>query len=455
MFNSIFRTKVSQPVRTSHLGKFWNLLTEANASITDFGERRSARLAASFLLVIAAFDLIGGFARAARMGLIVGFSGPIGISLIPLLLAYGLVKTKWYRAGIFIFALGFNSLAYVSMILEGRQANFGNLIFIYIPLGLILVSALVSAWATFLLLGLNVCALWITTSFVISYQPDGLVVLIGLMSTTGLVLIVLSNFQKSLEQSRLDELKQINKELDSARIDLEQRVAARTKDLATVAEVGTATATILESKQLLQEVVNLTKERFNLYHSHIYLLDETGENLVLTAGAGEPGRIMVAKGHSIPMDREQSLVARAARDRKGVTVNDVTQAPDFLPNPLLPETRSELAVPMIVGSRVIGVFDIQSEQIGRFTDADVNVQTTLAAQLAASIQNVRTYEQSKAQAELESLVNTISQKIQRTTTVEDTLQTAIREIGLALGASRVSANIGASIRYDSDEAKNN
>ena len=71
---------------------------------------------------------------------------------------------------------------------------------------------------------------------------------------------------------------------------LEQRVADRTKDLATVAEVGTATATILETDKLLQAVVDLTKERFNLYHSHIYLLDEKGENLVLTAGAGEPGR---------------------------------------------------------------------------------------------------------------------------------------------------------------------
>jgi len=224
---------------------------------------------------------------------------------------------------------------------------------------------------------------------------------------------------------------------------LEQRVAARTKDLATVAEVGTATATILESKRLLQEVVDLTKERFNLYHSHIYLLDEKGENLVLTSGAGEPGRIMVAEGRSIPLNREQSLVARAARERKGVTVNDVTQAPDFLPNPLLPDTRSELAVPMVVGANVIGVFDIQSEQVGRFTDSDVNIQTTLAAQLATSIQNVRSFEQSKTQADFESLVNTIGQKIQRATTVEDTLQTAIRELGMALGASRVKASISA------------
>ncbi len=229
---------------------------------------------------------------------------------------------------------------------------------------------------------------------------------------------------------------------------LEQRVAARTKDLEIVAEVGTATATILESKRLLQEVVDLTKERFSLYHSHIYLLDEEGKNLVLTAGAGEPGRIMVAEGRSIPLDREQSLVARAARERKGVTVNDVTQAPDFLPNPLLPDTRSELAVPMIVGGNVIGVFDIQSEQVGRFTDSDVNIQTTLAAQLATSIQNVRSFEQSKKQAEMETMVNTIGQKIQRTTSVEEALQTAIRELGSAIGASRVSAKV--SRREDSE-----
>lgn len=231
---------------------------------------------------------------------------------------------------------------------------------------------------------------------------------------------------------------------------LEQRVTARTKDLEIVAEVGTATATILESERLLQEVVDLTKERFNLYHSHIYLLDEEGKNLMLTAGAGEPGRIMVAEGRSIPLDREQSLVARSARERKGVTVNDVTQASDFLPNPLLPDTRSELAVPMIVGGNVIGVFDIQSEQVGRFTDSDVNIQTTLAAQLATSIQNVRSFERSKKQAEMESMVNMIGQKIQRTTSIEETLQTAIRELGTAIGAPRVKVKLGNTINTGSD-----
>lgn len=223
---------------------------------------------------------------------------------------------------------------------------------------------------------------------------------------------------------------------------LEQRVTDRTRDLNIVAEVGTVAATILESKRLLQTVVDLTKERFNLYHSHIYLLDEVGQNLVLAAGAGEPGRQMVAEGRSIPLNREQSLVARAARERRGVTVNDVTQAPDFLPNPLLPNTRSELAVPILVGDNLIGVFDVQSDMIGRFTESDISVQTTLASQLATSIQNVRLFEQARAEAQLEAAVNTIGQKVQAATTLEDTLQTAIREIGLALGASRVSIQVG-------------
>jgi len=233
-------------------------------------------------------------------------------------------------------------------------------------------------------------------------------------------------------------------------VSLEERVTARTKDLATVAEVGTATATIRESKMLLQEVVDLTKERFHLYHSHIYLLDEKGENLELTAGAGEPGRIMVAEGRSIPLSLEKSLVARAARERKGITVNDVTQSPDFLTNPLLPNTHSELAVPMLVGGKLIGVFDIQSDLVGRFTDSDIHIQTTLASLVATSIQNVQSFEQSRKQAEFESLVNAIGQKLQRATSIEETLKIGIREVGMALSASQVSASI--SLPKDSSDS---
>jgi GAF domain-containing protein/HAMP domain-containing protein len=176
---------------------------------------------------------------------------------------------------------------------------------------------------------------------------------------------------------------------------LENRVQERTKALSTVSEISTKVSSLLDIEKLLQEVVDLSKERFDLYHAHIYMLDDKGETLVLAAGSGTPGRQMVAEGRAIPLNREQSLVARAARAKQGVTVNDVTEAPDFLPNPLLPDTRSELAVPMILGEQVLGVFDVQSDKIGRFGESDINVQTILASQIAASIQNVRLYEQSR------------------------------------------------------------
>ena len=176
----------------------------------------------------------------------------------------------------------------------------------------------------------------------------------------------------------------------------EQRAATvllgkRAQELATVAEVGTAVSTVLDPQEMLQSVVELTKERFGLYHAHVFLLDESGETLVLRSGAGEVGRQMVAEKRSIPLNNEQSLVARAARTKQGVTVNDVRSNPDFLPHPLLPETRSELAVPLVVGGQVLGVLDVQSEQVGRFTEEDIRIQATLASQVAVALQNAMQY----------------------------------------------------------------
>ncbi len=173
----------------------------------------------------------------------------------------------------------------------------------------------------------------------------------------------------------------------------------RAAELQTVAEVGTAAAASLNPAELLANVANQTKERFGLYHVHIYLLDDTGQDLLLSAGAGEVGRQMVKAGHHIPLTREASLVARAARSRHAVVVNDVTAAADFLPNPLLPRTASEMAVPLIVGERVIGVLDVQSDIRGRFSDQDIAVQTTLASQIAVSVENARLFTESIAAEE--------------------------------------------------------
>lgn len=192
-------------------------------------------------------------------------------------------------------------------------------------------------------------------------------------------------------------------------------VARQAAELATVAEVSTTTATTLEPDRLLQSVVDLTKERFGLYHAHIYLLDAAGDSLTLTAGAGEVGQKMVAQAWQIPLDREQSLVARAARTRQGVIINDVRAEPDFMPNELLPKTRAEMAVPMIAGDKVLGVFDVQSDQPDGFSSEDVNIYSTLAAQVGIALQNARLFDQTQAAlAQTEKLFETSRRLTQAT-----------------------------------------
>jgi GAF domain-containing protein len=166
---------------------------------------------------------------------------------------------------------------------------------------------------------------------------------------------------------------------------------------------------MLEVNELLQNVADLTKSSFDIYHAHIYLLNEAGDTLTLVAGAGEVGRQMVAQQWQIALEREQSLVAQAARTRRGVIVNNSRAEPDFLPNPLLPETRAEMAVPIIAGDQVLGVLDVQAETVDRFTEADLRVQMTLAGQVAAALQNARLFaEQQQARFLLDARVKELN-----------------------------------------------
>ncbi|MCA9872568.1 MAG: GAF domain-containing protein [Anaerolineales bacterium] len=179
------------------------------------------------------------------------------------------------------------------------------------------------------------------------------------------------------------------------------QTAARARELQTVSDVGTAVASTLDAQKLLQDVVDLTKERFGLYHAHIYLLDTQNEELVLAAGAGTVGQQMKADHHKIRLNSARSLVARASRERQGVTVNDIHLEPDFMPNPLLPNTHSEMAVPMIAGNTLLGVLDLQSEIADRFDAEEILIFTTLASQIAVALQNARQYE--RAQEALEEV----------------------------------------------------
>jgi GAF domain-containing protein len=221
-----------------------------------------------------------------------------------------------------------------------------------------------------------------------------------------------------------------------------EQTQKRAAELATVSKLGTTITTILDIQEMLDKVVDQAKLQFDMYHVQIYMIDQDGINLVLTAGAGDIGRQLVEEGLQIKVDTETSLVAKAARQRQGVIVNNVESDPDFMMNPLLPDTASEMAVPLIAGNRVLGVMDIQSDERGYFSEEDIIIQTTLASQVAVAIQNAETYTRTQKQAEQEAMINLISQRIQSTTSVENAMQVAIRELGRALGAKRTNIQLG-------------
>lgn len=172
---------------------------------------------------------------------------------------------------------------------------------------------------------------------------------------------------------------------------MEELLAQRAAQLEKVAHISSAISAVLDVNTLLPKVVDLVKEQFGYSHSHIYLLDNSSNTLMLAAGAGEAGRQMLAQGHYIRLANPRSIVARVAREKQGLIINDVKHTTNFLPNPLLPETRSDLAVPLIIGDEVIGVFDVQSNETDHFTAEDTYIQTALAVQVAISIENARQF----------------------------------------------------------------
>jgi PAS domain S-box-containing protein len=398
----------SNPAKQSWLTKFWNRIVDAHPSITDIRERNLARLAASFLVVILLLLFAGGIARMPREGLVDAFSGTFLLAIIAASISYILSRTKWIRAAVFIFASFFSSLAYFTIANEGVNTDVSSVVLVYVPLSLVVASAFLSSWAVFLLIGLNVLAYYFVIETTFAIPPQNFGVQAGIITTIGMVLILLTNFRKRTEQQSLQEIKSTNDELQVAneellqsRGQLEQRVQDRTRDLELASEVGrTVTAKVDNLYQLLSDAVEQIRSRFNLYYTQVYLTDRAGRTITLRAGTGEVGKQLLQRGHQLLISND-SLNGRAALEKHAAIVSDTTNSRAFLPNPLLPKTRSEMAVPLIISDQVIGVLDMQSDQANALSESNLPAFEALAGQLAVAIQNAALFEQAnQARAEV-------------------------------------------------------
>lgn len=186
-----------------------------------------------------------------------------------------------------------------------------------------------------------------------------------------------------LAQAFNEMTKQIRASIDS----LEDEVRDRTADLALSMAVGERAASIRNLDELLPTITDFIGEQFNFY-TQIYFMDDLGQNLILRAGIGDVGEKLLARHHTLPVGAG-SIVGQAAAEGQSIVVPDTQISDIHKPNPLLPKTRSELAVPLITEGRVIGVLDMQANEANTFTEENLTVFEAMATQLAISINSAR------------------------------------------------------------------
>jgi GAF domain-containing protein len=211
--------------------------------------------------------------------------------------------------------------------------------------------------------------------------------LLSMAATLTLVVLV-----KSLEQSK-DVQSSMADLMDEERLLLEERVSERTQALErrlgqiyTAAEISRAISAVLDRQSLLQQVVDLVKERFDLYYVGVFLVDDQAEYAILQAGTGEAGSKMISEGHRLKIGGT-SMVGWATANKEPRITMDVGSETVHFRNPHLPMTLSEMALPMVSGQRVLGALTIQSAQPNAFDRDDITVLKAIADTLATALEN--------------------------------------------------------------------
>ncbi len=172
----------------------------------------------------------------------------------------------------------------------------------------------------------------------------------------------------------------------------------RATHLETASLVSQRVTALLDPDNLLCEVARLIREKFGYYHVHIFMVDDQAREIVLRAADGVSAKLMQARGVHLTLGK-QGITAWVAKTGQALLCNDVSREPRYLPIELLPETKSEMAVPLRVGTRVVGVLDVQETQVNRFNKDDITVLQLLGNQLGIAIENARLFAETRRRYE--------------------------------------------------------
>lgn len=241
-------------------------------------------------------------------------------------------------------------------------------------------------------------------------------------------------------------------EVETERLLAEQQ--RRAVQLHTAAEVSHAASSVLEPEELLKQTVDLVRDRFDLYYVGLFLVEEGDRDIrerrrwaVLRAGTGEAGRAMISREHKLAVDNT-SMIGFCINNRRARIAVDVGEEAVRFDNPFLPETRSELALPLISRDKVLGAMSVQSTQEAAFSDADVVILRTMADQVANAIVNVTLLNQTQEvlaeteeQARRLSLLSEMIAELNRAADVQEIYRIVGRRVGAIVPANHTSIAI--------------
>jgi len=343
--------------------------------------------------------------------------------LIPIYLAiYGIILLVafWRRVSYAAQAWTLLSLMYgwgVLEFLDSGLSGEGRTVLLILPILAALLFGLRESVAALILAPLTITVFgWAYSSGQLPVSPDprvlatsltwwlNAVIIYVLLSIT---MVISQNYLVPRLVNALSRSRRLALELHNERAGLEERVQERTLDLArrntqmeAAAQVAREAAAIHDLGNLLQETARLISDRFGFYHVGMFLLDASGEWATLQAASSAGGQRMLARGHRLKVGEVGIVGYVTGRGEPRVALDVGTDAV-FFDNPDLPDTRSEMALPLRARGEVIGALDVQSTQPAAFSEDSIAVLQMLADQLALAISNARLFQQAQGALEAE------------------------------------------------------
>ncbi len=212
----------------------------------------------------------------------------------------------------------------------------------------------------------------------------------------------------------------------------------RARQLQTSADVSQIASSILDLNLLLPRIVDLIRDAFNYDHVQIFLMDETDTYAELRASTGQAGRQLLEIRHKLQKG-SSSVIGRVTELGEATIASDTADAHVVhRPNPYLPNTRSEMAIPLKLKGQVVGALDVQSNQPNAFDDDDVQVTTALAAQISVAIDNAQLFEQARSRASEMSFLFDVTTAAASAETLQGAIQNVANELQRSLTALSVS-----------------